>query len=359
MVNVVISSCGIGFGHAARDEAIYDSLKKKFSIKILSYGEGHRFLKKNKISAIKVPGILYERGKYSLDIFTEVLMKLASLRKISKGYFRFAKMMNRLKPDIILTDLEPYAFFYAYRRDIPVIAVSNVVTTLNNYDGLPASVKTNSLALQRFMLEQFIGFMRNRGAVFIEPVFDGRKKEKNVINSDLFVRKKPEDVTPINFGREFFYISVGSDMEKNLIKKLLSVLPKFEDKFFVIVSDLVKKKQSGRNFMMLPFVKDPFPYIKACSGVIAPAGHTTISEALVYGKPLLIAPMKDHIEQLVNAHLVQKEGFGAACYDFRDLHGAIRKFFANLPKYRSAIVKRKFKGNGADAVVKLVAKLLK
>src|SRR3989338_4375685 len=110
---IAISCCGIGLGHAARDKAIFD--------------------------------------------------------KIRRNYIAFCKILDKIKPNLVITDLEPYAFLYAYRRNIPVIVLSNVIATLNNYDGLPERIKNNSLALQGFMLRQFVQFMLNRGTLFVEP----------------------------------------------------------------------------------------------------------------------------------------------------------------------------------------------
>ena len=113
------------------------------------------------------------------------------------------------------------------------------------------------------------------------------------------------------------------------------------------------------NFILMPFLKDPFPYIKGCSGIISPAGHTIISEALVYGKPILAVPVKDHLEQLVNAHLIEKQGFGIACYDSATLEKSMREFFSKLPEFAEHIRKAGFNGNGADDVVGVVEEILR
>ena len=357
--SIAISSCGIGFGHASRDKAIYDALKSKFKTKIYSYGEGFEFLKKNGVDVKNFSGISYKKQIYSLNIFSEVMRNLASLGKIYKGYNDFADELDKDAPNLIITDSEPFAYFYAYKRKIPIIVMTNVLSTAANYPALPKKLKTRGLALQNIALKTYIELTNTKRSTFVEPSID--KKHPKVINlkySDLIVRKKPEEVKQINSGKEFYYTSVGSATEDALIENIKKVLPKFKDKFFVIVADKIKKEIHGDNFILLPFLKDPFPYIKGCSGIISPAGYTIISEALVYGKPILAVPVKNHLEQVVNAFLVEKQGFGLACYDAANLEKSMREFFSRLPKFEDNIKKAGFKGDGAEDVAKLVSKML-
>lgn len=356
---VAISNCGIGLGHAVRDKVIYDKLKRKFDVKILSYGEGYNFLKQNKIKVIKVPGISYTRRNYYLDIFSEILLKLIGFRKIKKGYSKFRQVLNKINPDVVITDSEPNAFLYAYRRNKPTMVITNVITTLNDYEFLSGYVKNKSTVLQKFMLRKFIEFMLKRGTIFIEPSFNFKNKKVDKVHYvNLIVRKLPSQVKAKKFGKNFFYISVGSVFEKVLVRELLKILPKFRDKFFVIASNTIKKKARKHNYIIFPFQKNPFPYIKACDGIIAPAGHTIISEALVYKKPIFVAPIKNHIEQITNAYLIERQGFGLACYKFEDLQKSLEKFFSQINKFKSNLTKSKFKGNGAEQIAKIVSQLV-
>ena len=50
--------------------------------------------------------------------------------------------------------------------------------------------------------------------------------------------------------------------------------------------------------------------LSRCKGVIAPAGHQLLSEALYLGKPVLAFPQKNQYEQTVNARMLEKSGFG-------------------------------------------------
>ena len=48
--------------------------------------------------------------------------------------------------------------------------------------------------------------------------------------------------------------------------------------------------------------------IGSCYGIICAAGFSITSEAIFLGKPMLVIPVKDHIEQQFNAAALEKEG---------------------------------------------------
>ena len=308
---------------------------------------------------MNVPGMLYAQGNYSFNIFSEVLLHAVKFATIHSNYLKFCGVLDKIKPDLILTDSEPNAFLYAHRRSIPVIALTNVITTLNYYACLPAIVRNSSLGLQRLMLGQLVRFMRRRASVFVEPSIVSEKMDAGgVIYSDVIARETPEKTKKANIGKDFFYVSIGSQYEAELLKYLKLSLPKFKDNYFVIASKTAVKKEQGRNFEVLPFVENPFPYMKACKGIIAPAGHTIISEALVYKKPILVVPMKNHIEQQVNAHLVEKQGFGVACRSPEQLERSMQRFFSGLSGFQGNVNKTDFEGKGAEQVAGIVSSLI-
>ena len=65
--------------------------------------------------------------------------------------------------------------------------------------------------------------------------------------------------------------------------------------------------------------------LRSCSGVITTAGHQTISEALVPGKPLLVIPQHAQYEQLLNVKMLAASKRGTFCF--------IENFAAALPRF--------------------------
>ena len=84
----------------------------------------------------------------------------------------------------------------------------------------------------------------------------------------------------------------------------------------------VGRKQSGqseRTFGEDAFLDD----LASCRFALMNGGHTTITEALYFGKPVLCFPVRGQAEQEINAHYVAKMGFGK---DYRVGKGEVPDF---------------------------------
>jgi len=90
-----------------------------------------------------------------------------------------------------------------------------------------------------------------------------------------------------------------------------------------------------KNFPDLRFDVYPRPEgdfadaLSRCKGVIAPAGHQLLSEALYLGKPVLAFPQKGQYEQKVNARMLEKSGYG--------IHGRFYRMKKDLSRFLKRI----------------------
>jgi len=64
------------------------------------------------------------------------------------------------------------------------------------------------------------------------------------------------------------------------------------------------------NLTVYSWVPNRFEYLKACDLVVSKAGHGTITQAICYGKPMILIPTPSHTEQLNNARRVADLGVG-------------------------------------------------
>ena len=91
----------------------------------------------------------------------------------------------------------------------------------------------------------------------------------------------------------------------------------------------VKKPVVKKNMHIFPFIDNALEYIKASKGIVGPAGYSTISEALVYDKPILVIPIRNHIEQLVNSLVLKREGLGISGIFKSKINPTVMKLFMN------------------------------
>ena len=82
-----------------------------------------------------------------------------------------------------------------------------------------------------------------------------------------------------------------------------------------------------------------------CRYVVCGGGHTLISEALYYGKPLIVFPIKHAFEQYLNAHYVKTSGYGILHTGHNPPAGIIKAFEARLDEFAENITKMNFCGN--------------
>jgi uncharacterized protein (TIGR00661 family) len=321
MTKILISVVGIGLGHATRCQAVADALKDAGAeIMITTYGPAYDYFKALKYPVAKFAGQEYGGKEFTFNVMLNIFDFIKDPDKFRKDYYEFREIADKFKPDIILSDSEPNAFFYAYRRNIPSYILSNVISTINNTNLVPAKLKSRAVLLQSFMLKRLIAFMLKRADLFLVPTFESKVKYGERIRYiDLITRKKPNELPSDSelrdkhgIYKEFYYVSIGgSDIEKYIFQFLEKTLPEYKDKYFVISSNyMVKKIVEKENMRIYPFITDVFDFIKLCKGVITTAGHSTLSEAIIYKKPVLAVPVRKHIEQIVNAILIKKEGLG-------------------------------------------------
>lgn len=370
MVKILISVVGIGLGHATRCEAIARALiDAGAEVLMVTHGVAYDYFKKIGLPVEKMKGYEFSGEKFTFNVMLNILGALKEPSKFQKDYIIFRDVADKFKPDIILSDSEPNAFFYAYRRNIPNYILSNVISTINNSGLVPIKLRSRAVILQSFMLRRLINFMLHRADLFLVPTFESRVKYGDKIRyTDLIVRKKPKDMPAdselrdkIGIYKEFYYVSIGgSDIEKYLFNFFEKILPEYKDKYFVISSNyLVKRVTEKGNMKIYPFIEEALDFIKLSKGVITTAGHSTLSEAVVYKKPVLAIPVRKHIEQIVNAMLIKKEGFGEPCFFEEDvtqakLKQALDSFFKNEETFRKNFEGITFEGRGAEQIARII-----
>ena len=99
----------------------------------------------------------------------------------------------------------------------------------------------------------------------------------------------------------------------------------------------------------MDFKENFLEYLKVSKGVITLAGHSCLSETLVYKKKCLVFPIDDHVEQLANA--IDVGNF----YEMDSLSVKKDKLERLIKKFlKSKVKKIKIKGEGVKEIIKLI-----
>jgi len=365
-MKILLGVTGIGLGHATRSHAIVNELKANSRLKVVTWGNAYDYYTNEGMKVEKVPSVDY-KGDFAFSMLYNVLESFKEPKTFGKGYKKFREIADEFRPDIIFSDSEPNSFFYSYKSVLPSYTLMNVITVIDNFSKIPKKYVTRDLKLQRLTVSRLVSFMLRRGSRFYVPAFETKLKFIDKVKyTDLIVRHKPFELPALKKIREkndlpdeYYYVHVGgADIEKPLFEIFRRTLPKFEDKFFVVSSNYATKKETVEgNMKIIPFVNNADEIIKASKGVICPAGHTSISENIVFRKPMLVIPIRNHVEQMVNASIVKSEGFGGACFTDRKISVSVLKlhldeFFSKEDEFSENLKSSNFRGNGAEQIAK-------
>ena len=66
----------------------------------------------------------------------------------------------------------------------------------------------------------------------------------------------------------------------------------------------------GRDWVIYDWLPDKWAEFSSADLILCRAGHTTIAESLMAGKPLIMVPVPGHTEKEANAASVESMGFG-------------------------------------------------
>ncbi len=372
---ILVSAFGVGFGHSTRTFALVKELKKFANVKIVGYDLSYKYFEKMKMNPIKLKvSVKYRDTAFSFSLFSAFIDNIRVPFSLNKNYEFLSNLINKFKPDLIISDSDPFLSMTAKFKEIPIVMIINWFSTLNEYKYLLPRLKQGSVKNQHFIISKLMNVTLKNTDLILNPSFGF---EKSIISrlkyTGVIVRKKPNDLAKIETLRkkhdlpeEYYLVSFGgSCYGKSLLKQLMPIFMEYKDKTFVIsTNNMVRKKQVKKNLILYPFLDNYLEFLKPCKAVISLAGHSTISESLCYKKPLLVIPILNHIEQLTNASMVERLDYGKAVFlkgDENDLNLLKRKlkaFFKKEEYYQEVLNSTKINCEGVEESIKHIQKLL-
>lgn len=327
-MRILYCLAGEGYGHCTRSLEIIKHLSIKHEVKVMASGISYNFLKRELKNVSKIQGfnLVYVMNRVSkiltalLSIVKWPLVELYGL-KIWKTFFSF-------KPDVIISDFEPYSPWVGLLTRTPVLTIDNqqIVKT-------DLKIKKKSL----FFLRSFINlYIVKRTKSLALSFFTPKNRDKKTIITPPVLR---EDILNLKPKKGDFIIVYQTSKKYNRLLKILNSV----DENFVIpdshragkVGNVTFQGFSSKNFLNK---------LSECKAVITNGGFSLISEALYLKKPILSEPVQGQFEQYINSYYIQKLGYGKMCKKL-DVE-CLRDFISNLNIYRRNLQDYKQLGNG-------------
>ncbi len=322
-MRILYSIAGEGMGHAARSKPIIEELQKSHKIKVTAGGRAYSFLKKRfNTSRIGFFRIIYRKNKvsYFLTYFNTIL----KFPFILLYNLKLIPIILKFKPDLIITDFEPFACYFS-------LIFNKKCINIDNQHIINTKLKKN-LLFEKLIVKLIIP---KANYYLVTTFFYPQIIKKNTflfppINSKEII-KAPS--------KEGNHILVYQTSKSN--KKLLPTLTSINQNFIVygFNKDKQIKNVKFKKFNQKEFVKD----LANCKAVITNGGFTLIGEALHLKKPILSIPIKKQFEQKTNAVYLKKAGYGTYCQETNKKN--IERFLSNLNKYKDNLKNYKKQDN--------------
>ncbi len=293
---IAFGCAGEGRGHAARTIALAQQLQPYYRITIFTPYSTAAFIKEHLPDAeiVNIPVLNFGIEGHSINYiktFTDNIPKIADVGTIIKTIRR---KLKELSIAALISDFEPFTSIAASGLKIPVMNLNHPGIVLKYF-----SIKPDAVAAKI-------------GARLMMPP----------ANRDLICSFYGGDIGPI----------IRDDIKSRTVSDQGFFLVYTKQASRKILTDCLKNFP-GIDFRIFPDPEKDFAEALAgCTGVIAPAGHQMLSEALYLRKPILAFPQKMQFEQRLNAIMLERSGWGLAG-DINNADKCISRFLTSIDNF--------------------------
>jgi uncharacterized protein (TIGR00661 family) len=306
-MKILYGVVGEGMGHATRSIVVLNHLLRSgHEVRVVVSGHAHQFLvdrlrHHQKLTVEEIHGLTLRyfgnRLKRGESLYWNLQHAPRSIRKNIKVYRKVAE--DGFKPQLVMSDFESWAAFYALRHRLPVVSIDNI-QIINRC--------RHKKKLKRgfdFRLDRLAVKMKMPGAnhylissFFFPPVRRRRTTLVPPILRPAVIEAKREPGNHV-----LVYLRAAAN------KDILAILKKLPYKFRVYgLSD----GASQGNVTLCPFSETGFLNdLRTARAVIAGGGFSLMSEAVSLHVPMLSIPIEHQFEQELNARYLEELGYGA------------------------------------------------
>lgn len=342
---------GVGYGDATREHANIEAFMKKDSdtkVMIAGYDNSYEYFK-DKYPTIEIKGYKFTEQalKFSVPSFIWKNYRLPFFW--SMGTWKLRKKVKEFNPDVIISDFEPLGIMLSK-------LVKKKCAIVFGYD--PELFKQYPYKNKKIVLEaKYFNTLYKSADIVIIPSLLGKKDiPSKYYYVNPILRTKSGDLPPkkelmekLGLEKEPVLIMLGGSTFGNILAdKIINFSHLFKEHFIMFGSKIGHVPQ--KNITYYSYKENVLEYLKVSKAVITLAGHLTLSECLAFKKPAMVFPIKDHVEQMLNAYLL--ENISYVKYDLVDLRKNIKNFLSMLNVLRNRIPRVGF--DGAEQVVDII-----
>ena len=321
-MRILITSFGVGIGHASRDLALARKLRQAgHEVIFASFGSGYNYLKMNRQETYDMPTMNFQADEGEINIKDTVKESKDIPYVFIKTMYKEARIIRQIKPDVIIADSTYTSPITAKFLNIPCFIITNDLTFGFSDSTESMSIKYFEKSIRKFIKEITRGCKKIlipdiAGTVELPSKLEGKTeyigpllhKNPDEIDSKTTLRKK------YNFNDDDVIILLtvgGSEFGEVLIKNICDISKDINcDRIIIFTGLEIKTEDFNINDTDKIIIKDFTPYLvdwmQISDLTIALAGHTTSMELISIKKPNILIPLKNHVEQQKNIENMEK-----------------------------------------------------
>ena len=273
------------------------------------------------------PSINYGKGK-SVQLGKTALQAFTKFGTYWKSATQLGDFIDELKPDGIVNFYESITGLYNLksRSKTPCMSIGHQYLLLNEH-----FESIEEKALDRFLLNintkiTAIGSRKLLGLSF-RPIPNDPKR--NIITVPPLLRHEVKSIQPQAGESWLAYLT-----HYRLADEIMAWSEKHpEIKLDCFWDNPTRKSEYAYSESLTFHPIDAEKYLEKmthCAGLISTAGFESVAEAMYLGKPVMMVPVPNHIEQMINAHDGELSGAGVKASNFN-----LDIFHAYLPNHTS------------------------
>ncbi|MDE0092471.1 MAG: glycosyltransferase [Oligoflexia bacterium] len=336
---------GYGLGNSTRIHSIIQCIDKKYEMDIFGYGNSIEYFKqvpqiKNIFQSFPLE---YGLKKGKIDFFKTAGKLFQNLQAIYKSRQHLKQILQSKTYSLIIADSNFSTFLLKNRPKLISINNANVI--------IQSTRKIKKRPYLASYLIECLDYLYNSTVpdLVISPFFEPHKNTKKFKHTALMVRKEflPSHHTDLIKKHHVLIIPSGASLTHS------DLLIKHDDTNYDMsiignqmpIYGAVKKQGKVFNTSDL---------IQQSTITVVNGGLSSISESLAMAKPMIIIPLKGHLEQKINAFWIQKNKLGLTS-SWSHLKKSIHEIIKNYDFFKKKLLEYKYT-NGAKQTADLIEK---
>ena len=320
-MNLLYGLASEGMGHTTRSKVVIEYLRSQsHRVLVATSGRAAKLLGPNDL--IEIVGLVLAYDDGAMDFNKSILANVARIQQLFTRQAEAFREVDHFAPDAVVTDLEPFATFYASTRSLPLIAIGNhgIVTRCEHDSAIVGATCDPHLRGLIFLAEP-----SSARAIVTTIATMPIKTGMSTVLVPPILRKSVIDAKPTDGEHVLVYQTSASAAQRLINTLRTQPATKF------VVYGLGRAEEIGnvslRTFSEEGFLSD----LASARAVITNGGYSLTSEAVALGKPIYSIPVRNHFEQAINARYVRALGFGDTA-EFIEPAG-VAGFLQRAPEY--------------------------